>query len=336
MSKPRIAIASLGGTITMVSNAGGATGVRPRLNVDDLVSTAPSIADVASLKTETLATMPGASLEPKDLHRALEWARQAVLEGVDGVVLVQGTDSIEESAYLLDLYWDRPEPLVITGAMRSPETPGFDGPANLLASVLTAASAGSRELGVLAVMNDEVHAASRVRKMRASGVSAFSSPNFGPLAYVEEGRVVHGNTLTRFPPLPLTGMSGTSRVALLETHLGDDGTLLSLAREAGFDGIVVAGYGVGHVSALMADAVSTAIECCPVVLSSRTGGGTTFDETYGFTGSESDLIARGAIAAGWLDPRKARILLNCLIAGGNDRSAIQAQFSLRGGSRAKL
>jgi L-asparaginase len=333
MIKPRVGVASLGGTITMVSARGDETGIRPALRVEDLLSTVPALGDAATLKTETLATLPGASLEPRDLFGALDWARRTVRDGAHGVILVQGTDTIEESAYLLDLLWDQREPLIVTGAMRSPATPGFDGPANLLASVLTVASQQSCDLGVLVVMNDEIHAARRVRKTRSSGVGAFTSPGFGPLGYVEERRVLYGNRVARVQPLPDAATAAAPRVALLETHLGDDGSLVRLVAGAGFDGIIVGGFGVGHVSERMADALSVAVQRGPVVLASRTGDGTTFGTTYGFPGSESDLIARGIIPAGWLDARKARLLLSCLIAAGFDHSGIDEQFALRGGTQ---
>lgn len=333
MVKPRVGIASLGGTITMVSDDQSAT-VVPRLSVDDLIASVPAIAEVADLSAQTLQTIPGASLQFADIMQALSWARLCVEGGHAGVVLVQGTDTIEETAYLLDLHWDLPQPIVVTGAMRSPATAGSDGPANLLASIRVAASTESRDLGTLVVLNDEVHAAARVRKIRASGVDAFASPGFGPVGYVEEGVPVFGNRPARWPSLPTLEPSKSSRVALIETYLGDDGGILQLVAGADFDGVVVAGFGVGHVPPGLADALSGALETIPVVFASRTGSGSTFTNTYGFPGSESDLLARGAIGAGWLDARKARILLARLVAAGYDRDAIRVEFKRRGGAPA--
>jgi L-asparaginase len=332
MTKPRIAVASLGGTITMMANPAEGSAVVPKLNVDDLLASAPAITQIASISAETLSTVPGASLEFSHVIHALEWSLKQVQAGASGVVLAQGTDTIEETAYLLDLYWNRPEPLIVTGSMRSPALPGADGPANLLAAVRAAASPESQELGVLVVMNDEIHAAPRVRKTRANGTNAFTSPNFGPVGFIEEGLVVYGNRSTRWLSLTAPFPQVAPRVALLETYLGDDASTLDLVASAGFDGIVIAGLGVGHVSPAMASGLSRALSICPVVLASRTGAGTAFRKTYGFLGSESDLLSRGAISAGWLDPRKARILLSCLLASGSDRYAIRTEFDLRGGN----
>lgn len=325
---PTVAIASLGGTITMTSADG--RGVAPSLSAEDLLASVPELGSAAALTTETIRTVPGASLSLIDILAALQWARDAVAGGASGVVMIQGTDTIEETAYLLDLYWGEQAPLIVTGAMRPPQLASADGPANLLASVRVACSEQACGRGVLVVLNDEIHAASRVRKMRASGLDAFESPSFGPLGYVDEGRPVFGNAFAR-AALDLPLLARAPRVALLETALGDDGELLDLAVGAAFDGVVLSGFGVGHVSSAVAAAVERAAASIPVVLASRTGSGSTYRHSYGFVGSESDLITRGAMTAGWLDARKSRILLACLIAGGADGPRIQRELEQRGG-----
>jgi len=325
---PRVAVASLGGTITMLPSTAG--GVAPTLSADQLLATTPQLADVARLEATTLVTLPGASLQPADVLGAVSWARSAVASGADGVVLVQGTDTMEETAYLADLAWDLDAPLVVSGAMRSPQAPGADGPANLVAAVRTAGSAAARGLGALVVMNDEVHAAARVRKAASSTVQAFGSPSFGPLGRVAEGQVVVPDRPGRWPALQAARPGVDPRVALLETHLGDAGDLLDLVVDAGYDGVVVAAFGVGHVSTGMADSIAAAATRLPVVLASRTGAGTTFRGTYGFLGSESDLLARGAVPGGWLDPRKARVLLWFLLAAGYDGDGVADVVRTRG------
>lgn len=328
MAGPLVAVGSLGGTITMTSSSG--VGVTPTLDAGDLVAAVPALASVASLDTATLAVLPSASLGHDDCLAAVAWSRAAVDRGATGVVLVQGTDTLEETAYLFDLFWDRPEPLVVTGAMRSPQRAGSDGPANLLTAVTTAAHPASRDLGVLVVMNDQIHAAARVAKTDSMAVDAFRSPAFGPLGRLVEGEPVYGNRPRRH--LALEGRSGSTapRVALITTHLGDDGELLRLAASTRFDGVVLAALGVGHVSTTVAEAVSAAVERLPVVFASRTGGGPTAQETYGFVGSERDLLSRGAIGAGWLPPAKARVLLWSLLYQGHPHEEIAQQLATRG------
>ncbi|MCW2655353.1 MAG: L-asparaginase [Mycobacterium sp.] len=329
MARPRVAAASLGGTITMTSTTADGQGARPTLSAEQLLTAVPALDDSAELSATTLNTMPGASLTFDAVVGALNWACAEVSGGAAGAVVIQGTDTIEETAYLLDLYWDQPAPLVVTGAMRPPQTPGADGPANLVASVRVAADDASRQRGVLVVLNDEIHAARRARKVRASGPDAFASPSFGPLGYVDERRPVYGTTAADRRTLRLPDPFITPRVALLETFLGDDGEVLDVISSSGFHGVVVAGFGVGHASTSLAGVVEKAASSLPVVLASRTGAGSTHRNSYSFDGSESDLIARGAIPAGWLDARKARVLLACLLADGAGRDDIRSEFDHR-------
>ena len=339
MSLPHIAVASLGGTITMTPGTTGA-GVTPTLGADDLIAAVPGLQRIASIETATLASLPGASLSFADVLSALDWAEAAVARGAHGVVLIQGTDTLEETAYLLDLHWSRPEPLVVTGAMRSPGVPGADGHANLLASVQTAASSPCGPLGAVVVMNDEVHAASRARKSHAASTAAFVSPVFGPIGVVSEGRVVYSNRPSRRTQLDRPPPGVYPRVAMIDASLGDDGTLLRLARSDGYGGAVISAFGAGHVpfdlAAAISEAIGTAIDdtgtAMTVVFASRTGAGSTLRHTYAFTGSESDLIARGALPAGWLDPYKARVLLWSLLAAGASPQRIRDEFVRRGGT----
>jgi L-asparaginase len=325
-----VVVASLGGTITMTPASAGAA-VTPSLQAADLLGAVPGLDEVAHLTAATLRTEPGAWLTPPDVVAVGEWARSQVADGgAHGIVVVQGTDTIEETAYLLGLHWDRSEPLVVTGAMRAPSAAGADGPANLLAATVVAASAEARDRGALVVLNDDVHAAVRVRKTDTVAMHAFSSAPFGPVGRVHERRVTFAGGSARWPALPIPVAGRAPRVALLETCLGDRGDLLRMAADDGYDGIVVAGFGAGHVSAAMAEVVSEVIERCPVVLASRTGGGPVLTGTYGFVGSESDLLARGVVPAGWLDPRKARLLLWALLAAGADAEEIRGTVTARG------
>jgi L-asparaginase len=211
--------------------------------------------------------------------------------------------------------------------MRSPQTPGADGPANLLAAVLTARADASRARGVLVVMNDEVHAAAHVSKVAAIGTDAFRSPGTGPAGYVWEGEVGYVGTARRRPPLGWPEPLRPARVALVEMCLGDDGTLLRLAACDCYDGYVISSFGAGHAPAQVAGTVTDLVARLPVVFATRTGAGTTLRGTYAFAGSEADLIARGALPAGWLRPRQARLLLWALLAQGADAVEIAEQFT---------
>lgn len=334
MSRPTIAIGALGGTIASTSGAARGGEVVPTLSADDLTAAVPALAAVADLRAATLATLPSPSLDEPTVLQALAWARAAVdagADGADGVVITQGTDTLEESAHLLDLFWDREEPLVVTGAMRSPDAPGADGPANLLTAVRCAAEPASAGRGVLVAFDDEVHEARWVAKTDSISTGAFRSPVFGPIGRYVEGEVLFGVAPRRVAPLAGLPVAGCDpRVPLVTTYLGDDGLVLRALRGAGIDGVVVAGFGAGHVSPTMAEAMGELAATVPVVFASRTGSGPTGRAMYGYPGSEIDLVARGAIGAGWLAPVKARLLLWALAATGATRDEVNASFVERG------
>jgi L-asparaginase len=320
---PRIAIGSLGGTIAMTSRMGG--GLEPNLTAGDLVNSVPGIGTFADVTLNNLLTQPSASMGFEDVLMALAWARTQIADGADGVVLTQGTDTLEESSFLMDVYWDLHEPLVLTGAMRGADQPGSDGPSNLLGATIVAADPASRDRGVLVVMNDHIHSPSRVRKTDSVAVHAFSSGSFGPLGRLIENHVEFRNERKRLTPLPLPARLDIE-VALIESTLGDHGSLVMPALRSGVAGIVVGAFGVGHVSTRMAAAISTAITRVPVIFASRTGSGPTLRETYGFDGSERDLLKRGAIEAGWLHPRKARLLLWAALSANYNADEVRTTF----------
>ncbi len=320
MTLPRIAIASLGGTISMTPDA-AAGGVVPRLSAEQLAASVPGLDDIADITAESLFQLPSASVGFPNLLAALTWAEHQVDAGATGVVLTQGTDSIEESAFFLDLYWQRDAPLIVTGAMRAPQSAGAEGPANLLGAVLTARAPDSRGRGVLVVMNDTVHAARWVRKRHTLAVQAFESPETGPLGVLLEGAPHFFHPAGARPPA-LPPVTGDARVAMLESYMGDNGEIAELIAAAGYDGLVIAGFGAGHLSFGFAERMDALCAAMPVIIASRTGAGPTTTATYGYVGSEIDLARRGAIMAGWLCPRKARALLWGLLAGGMDRADI--------------
>ncbi|MCR1784212.1 asparaginase [Nocardioides carbamazepini] len=333
---PTVAIGALGGTIASTSNATDGGEIVPTLSAERLVAAVPGLGEIAAIRAETLAQLPSPSLDEPTILRTLGWARAVVDAGARGVVVTQGTDTLEESAYLLDLFWDRPEPLVVTGAMRSPQVAGADGPANLLTAVRCALASVSRERGVLVAFDDELHQARWVAKTDSMSTSAFRSPVFGPIGRCVEGEVVYAVPAARVPPLrlPPGQETGDPRVPLVATYLGDDGYVLDAIRAGGangVDGVVIAGFGAGHVSARMAEAVGRMAGRVPVVFASRTGSGPTGRAMYGYPGSEIDLTARGAVGAGWLSPVKARLLLWALaLHGPVPRSDLAAEFELRG------
>ncbi|WP_411098885.1 asparaginase [Streptomyces sp. x-45] len=329
-TRPTVVVVGLGGTIAMMpSDHDGAA--RPTLSAKDLLAAVPQLdgTDV-DIQTLSFASKPGASLTLDDIDRLASQLRAMAGEGaVDGIVVTQGTDTLEETAYLLSLLYAEQAPLVITGAMRAPHLAGADGPANLLAAVTVAASPDARGLGVLVVFNDEVFDPARVRKAHSTSTSAFTAPDTGALGVVAEG-ALRLLAVPAHKPRPLTTpLDRKARVALYPATLGDDGTLLEVLLNQ-VDGMVIAGFGVGHVPETWVPILAKAAQRIPVVLASRTGAGTTLTRAYGFDGSEKDLLSRGLIGAGHLDPYKARHLLTLLLRSGADNDTIRATFAPAG------
>ncbi len=322
MSLPRLLFLSLGGTITMMPAATG--GITPTLGAAELVASVPALAGVASIEAHSLLRLPSPSLEPMHLVAVARQIEEAFATGIDGAVVIQGTDTIEESAFLLDLLVRGDRPVVVTGAMRGAEAPGADGPANLLAAAQVAASPAAHALGTLVVLNDQIHAARFVQKGRTALTSAFCSPLAGPIGLVAENRVRMFAQVARLPTL--SALAGPPEpVALVSWPMGEDGRLLAALPGLGYHGAVIAGMGAGHVPAGAAAAVGDLAAQMPVVLASRSHTGPVFTQTYGYAGGEIDLIGRGLVPAGILSPAKARLLLGlCLRPGEAALSPAQA------------
>jgi L-asparaginase len=331
---PSVAVFGLGGTIAMAQAPDG--GVSPALSASDLLAAVPGLSDVqAELAIQDFRNKPGASLDFADLYELAAAIDEALKDGCAGAVVTQGTDTIEEVAYVLDLLLSTDAPVVVTGAMRNPTLAGADGPANILAAIQVATSPCAQGLGCLVVLNDQVHAARWVQKAHTGSPAAFFSPDYGPLGHVVEGNVrVPVRIRHRSPALsPVPRRS--AQIGLATIALGDDGTLIE-AIAGHVDGLVVAAFGAGHVPAAVAPVLGKLAEHVPVVLASRTGAGPVHRVTYGFPGSERDLLARGLISAGYLGPLKARILLHLLITSGADDAQIRETFAAAGDNLPQL
>lgn len=323
-SLPCVVVLSLGGTIAMASDTTG-RGVAPRLTAEDLFAAVPELAEEAALELVDFRKIPGAWLDVEDIAAVAELLNKRSLDTA-GFVITQGTDTLEETAYLLDLLYTGDAPVVITGAMRNTQMAGADGPANILAAVRTAACPEARGMGVLVAFADELHAARHVQKTHSTSISAFTSPDAGPVGHLVEGSPRIHFTLPRQAHVGLPGARPAS-VELIEATLGSEGLLLDEAA-ARLDGLVVAAFGAGHVPRTWAQRLGDLAVRVPVVLTSRTGAGSVLTHTYDFgPGSETDLLGRGLINGGRLEPRKARLLLLALLRSGADHASIQAAFA---------
>ena len=321
---PRLLVLSLGGTITMVPDGSG--GIAPKLDADELVAAVPALGRMAAIEAQSPFRLPSPSLTPDNLVAVARLIEQGFASGIDGAVVIQGTDTIEESAFLPDLLVAGDRPVVVAGAMRGAEAPGADGPAKLLAAACVALAPEARGLGTVVVLNYDIHAARFVQKSHTALPSAFDSPMTGPVGVVAEGRPRIYARVARAPCLPAEG-GAPLPVALLRWGMGEDGRMLGALPGLGYAGLVAEGMGAGHVPAEVAPLLGDVAAKIPVVLATRSTAGPVFTRTYGYAGSELDLIARGLVPAGYLSGLKARLLLGLSLRPGTGVGAVGDAFA---------
>ncbi len=270
-----------------------------------------------SVEARSVCNLPGAQMTMADVATV---AREALAEARAGrgVVVTHGTDTLEETAVLVDACHDAPAPIVFTGAIRPASAEGADGPRNLADAVAAAGAPQTEGLGTLVCFAGELHAARTVRKTDSVSPRAFGSPQAGPVGYVGEGRVAIQARPQRPAPVALPSTLG-ARVPIVPTWLGDDGAQLDAAL-GNADGVVLVALGAGHLPPAALAALRTAT--VPVAATVRPERGALLEDTYGFEGSEADLRAAGAIDAAHLSPQAARMLLILALACGAEPGAI--------------
>lgn len=284
------------------------SGVTPSLDAADLVSAVPELNEIATVQSETVAALGSANITIKMIADLCE---KAEASDADGFVVTQGTDTMEESAYVASLLYKGVKPIVFTGAMRAAMQPGADGPNNLYNSVLVAASKLAPKVSI--VMNGEIHDPWHVAKEHTVALNAFMSEYAGPLGCIIEQKLQIRNAAVNVPPIKAPS-GPLPAVALLSAGFDTDTCLLDGLEGLGYCGLVVEALGAGHVSEAWADALGKLAKRMPVLLSTRASGGPVLENSYGYKGAEIDLINRGLIPCGDLKGRKARLLLTVLLA----------------------
>lgn len=324
MKKPIISIAGLGGTICMSSQ--NDDGVKPTLSAEELILAVPTIKDIAHIKkAENLSQLPSGSLKLENLLEVIKWAKNEVKNGANGIVITQGTDSLEESAFFCNLFWDLKEPFVITGAMRNPTQVSSDGSANLLSSILVACNENSMNRGVLVTLNDTIHSGKWVAKSNTCSLNTFISVNGGIQGKVIESEVIFLNDIIKRKIFSIP--TNLPKVAMCYSYLNDSGDIINFAKKNNYKGIVISSFGAGHVSKDMMDEITKIDKKdFEIIISSRTGSGKTANKTYGYYGSELTLVKNNAIMSQWLSPLKARLFLIALLANGYNHNDIKNEF----------
>jgi L-asparaginase len=305
-----------GGTISMQRDLSAGGNITAH-GGEALVEFTQGLDQISPYRIEDWARVPACHLGPDRLWQLRERVREIAASGeVRGIVVTHGTDIIEESAYLLDRTLPRAVPVVLTGAMRTSSDVGWDGPGNLLDAAAVAADQQSDGVGVVVVFNGKVFTGQTAVKVHATDLDAFAAPHAAPIGRVLGGEVVYergGRTGSSPGTVDLPDLS--PRVALVPMVVGDDGTLLDLARPA-HDGVVVVGFGSGNVPPGAVPAIRRWIEeAKPVVLATRCPLGQV-TPIYAFEGGGSRLVALGAVPAGPRTPSQARMELMISLSAG--------------------
>ena len=320
---PRVAILFTGGTISMGFDP-AAGGNVPALDGAAILARTPGLGDIAEVVPTDRGRTPASHFSFDDVIAIGNAIDEALADpATDGVVVVQGTDTIEETSFAWDLVVRSPKPVIVTGAMRAPHEDGFDGPDNLRAAVAAAISPLLVDAGVLVSLAGTLEAADDVTKTHTIAFTTFQSPNGGSLGRIVDRTVVLDRR--RGPRRSLRGRpTGGAHVELVTAGIDTGGALLDAAVAAGAAGIVVAATGAGNTHPGLLAAAERAMHAgLPVVLASRciAGGVST---TYAFPGGGATWVRAGAIPAGTLCAVKARVALALGIGAGLLRDDLAA------------
>ena len=317
-----VVVLTTGGTISTRDVDG--SGARPVLRGQDLLQQIPDLGAVAEVEVAELAFVPGAFMTLATMRQMSERARQILSQAqVAGLVVTHGTDTLEESAYLLYLTVDTDKPVVFTGAMRNSSQIGFDGYRNLYDAIRVAASESARGLGTLVVLNEEIHSARWVTKTNGQKEDTYESPATGPVG------VVYGDgphVFTRPLPHPVLPPRLEPRVDLIRLCVDGDDKFIRCAAEAGTRGLVLEVFGGGRINPPLLPALDRALAGgMMIVATTRCITGNMWD-MYGYEGAFRDLQRRGVIFAHDLPGHKARLKLMLALGNGLSRAKAGEYF----------
>ncbi|HQR36097.1 MAG TPA: asparaginase [Blastocatellia bacterium] len=322
--KPRLATFFTGGTISMRIDpvTGGAI---PMLSGEEIIAQVPGLNDLAEFDLINFDRLPGPHWTPQRMMELAVAVREKLRdERIVGAVVTHGTDTLEETAYFLDLVLNTDKPVVFIGAMRNSSELSWDGPENLAAAVRVAVDSQARGLGVVVAMNSQIISATEVTKTHTESTDTFQSRDFGPLGFVDKDRVIFMRR--PFEREHIATEQVEPRVDILKMFAGADGRFIDFAVSEGARAVVVEGLGRGNVTVPAMAAIERAIQAgLPVVITSRCPRGRVLD-TYAYDGAGKQLKRIGAILGGMLPSHKARIKLMLALGAGWNVEQIRDSF----------
>lgn len=325
-ARPQVQFFATGGTIAMkidpVKNA-----PVPAISGEDLLAIVPDVGKYADIRVTSLSNVPSDYMDPPRWIQLSKVVQDALEKPeVAGVIVSHGTDTLEETAFWLDLTIKSSKPVTLIGAQRNASASDFDGPRNLLNAVRIAVDEQSRNKGVMLAMNNQINSARYVTKTHTANVETFNSGEFGFLGEVYPDRVMFANAPVRRQHIALR-TDKMPTVEIVPMYGGAEGHALRNAVDRGVQGIVVQGLGMGNMNVSMFEAVKYALsKKVPVVVSTRVHNGRVLPN-YGFEGGGKTLFDAGAVMADDLSPQKARILLMLLLQSGvSSQAELQSAF----------
>jgi len=326
--KSEIKILATGGTIAGAQSDAGSYGYKAgSFQVGDLIKAVPNIDKLAVLSGEQVASIGSQDMNDEVWLKLAKRANALLAsKDVDGVVITHGTDTMEETAFFLNLVLKSDKPVVLVGSMRPATAVSADGPGNLYNAVATASDPGARGRGVLVVLNDEIHAARNVCKTDTTSVETFQSPNRGPAGQVHTGKIAWFNKTdkkhTTSSEFSVEGRDQLPRVDIIYAHANMSPDIIKAALDAGAKGLVIAGVGDGNMTQPALDVLTAAAKKgVAVVRSTRLASGLVLRN------NEVDDDKLGFVASGEFNPAKSRVLLQLALTKTNDPAKIQKIFN---------
>jgi len=314
----KILVLHTGGTIAMSADEDGAvapTDQNPMAGFEKLLD------NQLIIESEEFANLPSPHITPAVMLNLKNRIQQAEEDGIDGVVVTHGTDTLEETAYFLDLTLPNNIPVVVTGAMRSSNEIGADGLHNLISAVWTAASDDAHDKGVLVVMNDEIHTARYVTKTHTTNVATFRTPTFGPIGLVSKHNANFFQELIRSEICDIKTL--VEPVYLLKVYAGMDGTLFDAINQPNTKGLVIEALGAGNLPPATLPAVQALLDRnIPIVLVSRCFNGIA-EDVYDYQGGGVKLKQMGVTFCQGLNGPKARLKLQVGLSAGKTGAALK-------------
>jgi len=300
-------------------------GAVPRYSGDELLDKIPEAKELADITCYDFGKYPGPHMTPQLMMELSKKIRGLMKEeNYTGAIVTHGTDTLEETAYFLDLTIQTESPIVVIGSMKNSSEPEWDGPRNLLDAIHICLNENCRNLGVLVCLNGEINAASEVTKIYTEQIDSFTSLDFGNLGFVQNGRVILNRLPRKLETIETDHL--VPNVDMLTVYAGMDDKFFKYSADSGVEGIVVEALGVGNVPPPAFEGIKYAVEKgIPVVLVSRCPAGETLD-IYSYPGAGKWLHKLGVIFADYLNGQKARIKLMLALGVTKDRKKLRKLF----------